>query len=199
MADITPTQSALLELKEERGAMSEAYSFLDEKRTLLAGEIVQQLRLYSVARAALDAGWQRAVEALEAAVSWHGLDGLQCYPAVDSEGDRLRISRRSLLGVVLQEADMELIELGADKRASGSPEAEHCRVGFREMTKLAASVAAHSGNLLRLYEEYKRTERRARALEDVLLPEMQETMVQIDAQLEALELEEAVRVRGRRR
>ena len=47
--------------------------------------------------------------------------------------------------------------------------------------------------------EYQRTERRARALEDVLLPELEETTRQIDGHLEALDLEEAVRFRCMRR
>jgi V/A-type H+-transporting ATPase subunit D len=43
--------------------------------------------------------------------------------------------------------------------------------------------------------EYIRTARRARALEDVLLPAMDETLKAVDAALEELDREEAIRVR----
>ena len=50
-------------------------------------------------------------------------------------------------------------------------------------------------NLERLRAEYARTARRARAMEDVLLPEIDGTLSAIDTALEELEREEAVRVR----
>jgi V/A-type H+/Na+-transporting ATPase subunit D len=60
---------------------------------------------------------------------------------------------------------------------------------------IAARLAVLTGNLERLRVEYLRTSRRARALEDVLLPEMDARIDVIDNALEELEREEAVRVR----
>jgi len=51
-----------------------------------------------------------------------------------------------------------------------------------------------TSNLVRLKDEYQRTSRRARALEDVLLPEIDQTLSQIDAALEEIDKEEIVRV-----
>ena len=48
----------------------------------------------------------------------------------------------------------------------------------------------------RLIEEYRRTERRARALENVLLPEIDHSLKFIEEQLDAVDQEEAVRVRN---
>jgi V/A-type H+-transporting ATPase subunit D len=76
-----------------------------------------------------------------------------------------------------------------------SPEAERCRAAFRNLVPRAAHLAALAGNLERLRLEYTRTARRARALEDVLLPEIDDTLKGIDTALEELEREEAVRVR----
>ncbi len=44
MSDISPTRSAVIEMKDERRAMHEGYVFLDEKCLLLAGEILRQLQ-----------------------------------------------------------------------------------------------------------------------------------------------------------
>jgi len=54
-----------------------------------------------------------------------------------------------------------------------------------------AAIAAMSGNLARLEREYRRTVRRVRALEDVLIPETAGTLAAIEERLEELEREEA--------
>jgi V/A-type H+-transporting ATPase subunit D len=45
-------------------------------------------------------------------------------------------------------------------------------------------------------DEYRRTERRASALENVLLPEIDRSLGAIEEQLDAVDQEEAVRVRN---
>jgi V/A-type H+-transporting ATPase subunit D len=59
----------------------------------------------------------------------------------------------------------------------------------------AAALAAQVASLQRLWFEYRRTSRRARALEDVLLPEIKQNLSVIDAGLEEQDREEAIRVR----
>jgi V/A-type H+-transporting ATPase subunit D len=56
-------------------------------------------------------------------------------------------------------------------------------------------LAALSGDLARLHAEYKRTVRRVRALQDVLLPEVERTLADIEASLEELEQDEAAVLR----
>ena len=59
----------------------------------------------------------------------------------------------------------------------------------------AADLAARAGNLNRLAREYRRTERRAKALEKVLLPELEIALKYIDEQLDMMEREETIRTR----
>jgi len=196
MDELTPTRSVLLELKEESHSMREAYSFLDEKRMLLASALVQQVKRYDEARRALARSFELAALSLQEAVFWHGLESLQCQPAEPLDPSRLAISKSSILGVDLFEA---VLSPGGEDGSGQSPLARRCARQFQELTAQAAKLAALSGNLLRLYQEYKRTERRARALEDVLLPELEEITRRIDGHLESVDLEEAVRVRCLRR
>ena len=58
-------------------------------------------------------------------------------------------------------------------------------------------LAAVSTNLARLHAEYRRTVRRVRALQDVLLPELDASIGDIDTRLEDLEREDAVASRRR--
>lgn len=198
--EVTPTQSALLELREEREGMQEGYGFLDEKRLILAAEILGELKSYEQEMAAFQQAYREATDALRAAAARHGLEGLGLYPVTRLSGAKLRIESRSVLGLMVQEADWEAGERRAPAPAvDASPEAELCRQAFFDVIPRAARLAVLTGNLERLRLEYRRTARRARALEDVLLPELEETLEVIGAALEELEREEAIRVRQVRR
>ena len=45
-AEQAPTRAAVLELRAERVIVEEAYDFLDEKRLVLAAELLRQLNRY---------------------------------------------------------------------------------------------------------------------------------------------------------
>ena len=72
MTEITPTRSAFLALREEREGMREGYRFLDEKRLVLAAEMLAELRRYETALARFRAAWADAVRSLQGAVARHG-------------------------------------------------------------------------------------------------------------------------------
>jgi V/A-type H+-transporting ATPase subunit D len=77
-----------------------------------------------------------------------------------------------------------------------TPELRRCAEAFRQLTDELVAQAARAANLRRLIDEYRRTERRARALENVLLPEIDRSLRFIEEQLDAVDQEEAVRVRN---
>ncbi len=202
MADLTPTRSLAIALADERRTMREGYAFLDEKCLLLAGEMLRELRHWQRRRS----DWRRALSAarraLRAAVARHGLQGLSIYPAeVASTGLERRL--RLLLGVPTQSAALAptpsppaSAKSLAATALQPTPEAEACRRAYAELLPLAVELAALSGNLARLYAEYRRTVRRVRALQDVLLPEVEALIADIEASLEALEQDEAAVLRS---
>ena len=93
---------------------------------------------------------------------------------------------------------MQLATQNTGRGGTGSPEAKACRAAFEKLLWASADLAARAGNLNRLAREYRRTERRARALERVLLPELEQAIKIIDEQLEMMEREEAIRTRQSR-
>ncbi len=195
MREVVPTQSALLELREEREGMQEGYRFLDEKRLVLAAEIVRELQSYEETRTRFQQLFSAAVSILQAAIGRHGLQGLEIYPVGGYWSNGLSVSERSVLGVLVQSARMEPPEPSVVQTGYASPEAEQCRAAFAALTPIAAQLSAISGNLQRLRDEYRQTARRARALEDVLIPEIDETLGSLELALDDLDREEAIRVR----
>jgi len=193
-----PTRSAVLELKAERVVVSEAYNFLDEKRLLLAAELLRQLAEYERLQQEFEQLRQQAVTALLHAVAQHGLQGLSVYPAAVIKTAHLETETRNFMGVTLTDTRLQLLEdTAAVTAACPSSEANICKEAFRKLLDLGSRIAGISGNLYRLLVEYRLTERRARALENVILPEIEETLHVMTTHLEELEFEDAVRVRVR--
>jgi V/A-type H+-transporting ATPase subunit D len=194
--DISPTHSAYLELREERQGMEEGYRFLDEKRLILAAAILEELRLYEAALADFRRAYAAAVESLKAALGRHGLEELEVLPAGPSWQGALAVTPRSVLGVVVNAIQCRPGGQDGTPPPTISPEADLCRNRFTALLPLCAQLAAMTGNLERLSHEYNRTARRARALEDVLLPELEQELRFIDTALEEQEREEAIRARA---
>jgi V/A-type H+/Na+-transporting ATPase subunit D len=194
--DQAPTRAAVLALREERVVVGEAYDFLDEKRLLLAAELLRQLENYARLSARVEALAHAAGRKLAAAVGQHGLEGLSVYPAAPLSGAHLATTPRNFMGVTLVETALAEPPAAAVPAAVyPSPEAVQCRTAFAELLQQSAVLAGVAGNLYRLQAEYRLTERRARALENVLIPEIEQALKVMDTHLEELDFEDAVRVR----
>jgi len=194
--ELAITRVAFLELKDEQRLVQEGYELLDEKRILLAAEIHRQLLLLRRLRAAWRAAESAAREALIAALDCHGLDELSVYPPRPLGGDHLGVTRRRLLGLELLAARHDVTPTpGAERPVNPSPEARDCARAHLQWLGVAAELAACCVNLRRLAREYVRTERRARAIENILLPEIAWALKLVDEQLESLDQEEIARLR----
>ena len=198
MSEVTPTRSAVMALKEERRAMQEGYVFLDEKCLLLASAMLRELRRYEAAMAAAQNQLAEAGDALAASVIRHGLEELQCHPEPAAAPLSLQLRRHSLMGVDLVDAKAAAESLDSDMPIFPSPETDRCRKTFAELLVRIATLAAMAGNLERLHREYRRSSRRVRALQDVLLPEVDRTLSDIENQLDELEQDEALGARWSR-
>lgn len=104
-------------------------------------------------------------------------------PANDDEAmaDAARAVERVLCAE--REAERQLAEAAAAQSA------------FAALLEPLAALAASAGNRERLVAEYRRTDRRARALENVLLPEIEHALKSIHDRLELADQEDAVRIR----
>lgn len=195
--EIIPTQSMLLELAEEHRFVREGHDFLDQKRILLAGEILRRLSRYEALARDLDSALDAARAALARALARHGMSELGAYPAAEPDASAVQITSEAFLGIALFE--MRLAAPAPAERApvNPSPEARALAARFTSLSSIATELAGVQQSLERLLLDYRRTERRTRALEDVILPELDTSISAIEEHLEAQELEEAVRVRLR--
>jgi len=192
-----PTRAAVLALREERVVVGEAYEFLDEKRLVLAAELLRQLKRYETLQDELNTLASAARARLICAVQRHGLQELAVYPPRRRSQRRIELKERNFMGVRLAETRLEeTAPPGVAASASfPSSEAEQCRLAFDRLVERCAELAGVAGNLYRLMAEYRLTERRARALENIILPEIEQLLKDMTGHLEEVDLEDAIRVR----
>ncbi|MBF0613602.1 MAG: ATPase [Magnetococcales bacterium] len=188
--EITPTRSALLESRDERVVMREGYRFLDEKRLLLAAEIIRQHTRYLELHTRYLEQHARAVALLADWIGRCGLHDVQVSPVQELTQAQITGQAQSFFGVMLRDAPRLTLHDPAEKN--------RCAQAFTTLLAQGSELATISGNLHRLLAEYQRTERRARALEDVILPELDGAIHEMEIRLEEMEQEDAVRVRLQR-
>jgi len=191
------SRADLLELKREHEVVREGHRFLDEKRVLLARELLARIRDCEALSDKYREHERDAHQALIDATGELGLEQLQLYPPHSAEGFRISRTTERFLGI-------PLVRLHAEGAVSDRPvrrpvlnreAADDLARRFGELLGLAVRLADAQSALLRIEAEYRKTQRRVRALEKILLPELQQAERGLEAALEEQELEEAVRVR----
>ncbi len=198
--ELATTRVALLELKDEQQLAQEGYRLLDEKRILLAGEIRRQLTQLRAHSREMRAAEEAARAAIVAALLRHGLDALAVHPPASLAAEAVVYAHSRLLGLRLLEARL---------RASGGPpeamlggaaseEVRECIRCYRRLLARAVALAACGLTLRRLLREYVRTERRTRAIENILLPEIDAAVRLLEEQLDGMDQEEFARLRQQR-
>jgi V/A-type H+-transporting ATPase subunit D len=195
--DIPASRIAALELKDEQQLVQEGYTLLDEKRILLANEIQRQLVQLIALRRECTALQGVARARTISAVTRHGLDELSVYPSLSPDGDRLNVRRSRLLGLELLDVRLEFAAHPppSEQPVNSTPEARACVKAHRDWLARAVELAACGVNLRRLVQDYIRTERRAKAIENVLMPEIASTLKLVEEQLESIDQEEIARLR----
>lgn len=197
--EVSPTRATAMALRDEEKLIREGYEFLDEKRMLLAQELLRQMKDFHTAKVRLGALQDDALDALAQATARHGLEELSIYPPPYAEAPAVKTRTRMFLGLKLLDVSVDATPPEADDTAprAAFPSAEAARAAdaFRRVLIEQERLAGLTTNLHRLATEYRATERRARALENVLLPETAQAIKTIDEHLEAADQEEALMVR----
>ena len=200
MSDVLPTRGAALELAEEKRFMEMGYEFLDEKRTLLAKTLLDELERWREVRVSYDEAMTAAVAALKAAIARHGVESLELYPGGEGQATGLDFRMRRFLGLDLFESGGSTWKMpGPFDTLDASQSAEDCRAAFAALVPIAVLCAVHANNITRLIRDYQATERRSRALENVILPETTHALARVEDLLSEIDQEEALRTRMPRR
>jgi V/A-type H+-transporting ATPase subunit D len=202
LTDMTNYCEALREVSSSKGEIPSrkgfpGYMYSDLATLFERAGCLRGLAQYGPLRREFIVAHEAATAALRAAIARHGLAGLQVMPAADLSRTTVAARAWSLMGVRLQETSLQPAPGTVAAAVEVSPEGEACRDAFADLLKRAATLAGLAGNLERLSAEYRRAVRRARALQDVMLPELDRNLYDIENRLEEGEQEDAIWMRRR--
>ena len=191
------SRAELLELRREHEVVEEGHRLLDERRVLLARELLARLKAFDKRFDAFADREKQAHAALIEATERMGLEQLEVYPPLDISA--LETVRETAKFIGIRFDGVRLGELPEPKRERApvfeTEQAEAAASKYAGLLEEALGLATDIAQLLKLEAEYRRTQRRVRALEKILLPELEAEQKVLENALEELEIEEAVRVR----
>ena len=190
MRDI-PSKTALLERREELRLVSEGKSVLEERRDILARELLALIKQTEELAETYEQRHAAAWQALQYAILRYGSTGLMGIEV----GETLRepgwqVTNR--VGVPWLEASTQ--PDSPAPRLSQSwyhlPELQRVMTAFHELQLAAFKLAAAENNLRRMSQAFRSVQQRVNALEHIILPETRQAIKFIEEGLEQIEREQ---------
>ena len=194
MASLLPTKGNLMAAKRSRSLAQTGYELMDRKRNILIRELMTLMDTAKDLQSQIDTVFTQAYAALQAANIRLGICD-RIAQSVDVD-DSLEIRYRSVMGV----------ELPHIPGASPPPRPEYgladtssllddCYLKFHQVKELTRRLAEVETSIYRLAQAIKKAQKRANALQNIVIPELNGTIRFITDALEEKEREEFVRMK----
>ena len=186
---VAPTKGNLIATKKSLSLASLGYDLMDRKRNILIREMMEQVENVKMLRDEITKTYAVAYYALqEANMSLDLITDIVDAIPVDNG---LQVSYRSVMGVELpkihyEKQPMELT-YGLERANSKLDYAYRCFAKVKEMTIVLAEV---ENSVYRLANTIRKTQKRANALKNIVIPDFKLTVKNISDALEEKEREE---------
>ena len=194
MAAILPTKGNLMSARRSRALAVTGYELMDRKRNILIREMMGLMESAKWVQTQIDAVFADAYAALQKANVRMGLcDRIAEGVEIDNT---LELQYRSVMGVEIPHmvgtAPPPRPEYGFVHTTSALDE---CYVKFHRVKELVRELAEVETSIYRLAEAIKKTQKRANALQNIVIPGFDATIRTITEALEEKEREEFVRLK----
>lgn len=186
---VFPTKGNLIITKRSLQQAQLGYELMDRKRNILIREMVVLSDKAKKLRGAIETTFSEAYRALQTANIMLGV----AAPAIDQipVENRVKISYRSVMGVELPNVTLEY---EAPKPIYGAMQSnsqfDRAFICFNEAKYLSITLAEIENSIYRLAVAIKKTQKRANALENILIPQYKNQVKFITNALEEKEREE---------
>ncbi len=187
---IFPTKGNLIKAKRQLAQAQLGYDLMDRKRNILIREMVSLTDKAKELRASIDDTYRTAYKALQRAnISMGVVSEISRTIPVENS---LKLSVRSVMGVELPEisADIEPateIPYALTRTNSSFDNAYLC---FNKVKELTVKLAETENSIYRLAVAIGKTQKRANALKNIMIPKFREMVRFISNALEEKEREE---------
>ena len=169
MANLLPTKGNLIAAKRSRMLAQTGYELMDRKRNILIRELMGMMDTAKELQGQIDAVFTEAYTALQAANIRLGICD-RIAEAVDVD-DSLTLRYRSVMGVELPripgQSPPPRPEYGMGDTCS---ELDECYLKFYRVKELTRRLAEVETSIYRLADAIKKTQKRANALQNIVIP-----------------------------
>lgn len=191
-----PTKGNLIIAKDTLALSKTGYGLLDKKRNILIREMMELIDAAKELQSKIEATFKAAYTALERANIDIGIDAVRRISlAIDVE-DTLDIKFRSVMGVeipIIMMQDRPHVPNYGMKNTSSS--LDEAAASFMEVKKMTKQLAQIETSIYRLADSVKKTQKRANALKNIVIPKYEEETKNIRNALEEKEREEFGRLK----
>lgn len=191
---VFPTKGNLLSVKKSLELSTMGFGLLDKKRNILIRELLLLVDEFQSVRESIDKTFADAYLALQKANIGLGIveEIAQAVPLDD--GARIRF--KSVMGVDIPIVEYEEKELALPYGFfSTNSDLDYAYQCFREVKKLTVTLAGLENSIYRLAHAILKIQRRANALKNVLIPDMEAKTKFITEYLEEKDREEFSRLK----
>lgn len=191
------TRMELLKLKKSLEIAYRARNLLEEKRNVLAMELLNYIRKISLAQRKIDEKTRKAYDAFIEAQMVIGKMGIRST-IVSVSPDRFSIEEkfRSIMGIKIPILNLiENKEKIPCNFLSSSSKFDEVAFHMNEVIKVAIEVAEAQATIKKLAEELKRIKRRVNALDRIIIPRIQNRIKYIEERLSEMERETIFRIK----
>lgn len=194
--NVPPTRSNLLHMKQELQFSREGFEILDQKREVLAKELIRMAHDAEQLQDKMDKLMDEAYRALTEARLMMGREHLEWAALAVNKTVDVQLKYRGVMGIALP-----LIEA-----RGGPPEMSYslgdttaaldeASASFREVLNNIPELSRLVTSVWRLAIELRKTQRRVNALQYIFIPDYEETIVFIQNMLEERDREEIFRLK----
>lgn len=188
--DVPPTKTNLLALKGELAFAKEGFELLDQKKTILLGELLSMISKSKQVEKDIRALLKDAYVSLENAVLKEGVSRLEDIASMVNIETSLTIHYKKVMGVSIPIVESTIKEPKLHYSLyNTSPWVDNTVTQFRKVLDVIARLAQLRISVLRLAREIKSTIRKVNALEKISIPDYQETIAFIVERLEEVDRE----------
>ena len=191
-----PTKGNLMAAKNTLKLSVQGYELLDKKRNILVREMMSLIDKAQEVQSHIDGTFSEAYEALQMANINLGIHNIEKTVYAIDEEKGIAINTRSIMGV---EIPMAAIDEGDSRPQYGlkgtSVALDVAREKFIEVKKLTEQLAEIENAIYRLAVNIKKTQKRANALKNIMIPRYEELVKFITESLEEKEREEFTRLK----
>lgn len=189
-----PTKGNLIAAKKSLELSTLGYELLDRKRNILIREMMTLIDKASELQGRIDSTYAAAYDALRRANITLGMS--QAIASTVPIDDGLNISYRSVMGVELPTVTLTERPMGIPfGMYTSNSMLDEAYLNFLEVKRMTAELSETESCVYRLAEAIKKTQKRANALKNILIPRFDDEVRFITDALEEKEREEFSRMK----